>query len=61
MAKGIQQVQTKKQRGSWYVQGMGRTPKGQMFLLEEIRLEAESPEDPDFKRQQDAAVAKILS
>lgn len=60
MASGIQLVQTVTKRGVFIVQGMGRAPKGQQFIIEQIPLSTTPKDGEKFKAEQKAAVEKLL-
>lgn len=61
MAKGIAQVQVKRQRGKLNVQALGETPRGQRYLKKSIAIDAPKMGDKKFKEQLPAAVEALFA
>jgi len=60
MAKGVQAIQVRKQRGKFVVQAIGRTGRGVKFIVAEEDIAATQVRSPEFKKDVAAAVAKLL-
>lgn len=60
MTNKFGQVEVRKQRGKWIVQGMGQTNRGQKFIKKQSEIKATDPHDPKFKAAMAAAVVQLF-
>lgn len=60
MAKTYGQIEVRRQRGKWIVQGMGQTPRGQKFIKGQAEIKATGPSDPKFKAAMATAVDQLF-
>lgn len=54
------QIEVRRSRGRLVVNGLGKTPRGQKFIAQQVKLESTSMDDPEFKDEMAAAVEEIL-
>lgn len=60
MKPRILSVEIRKKRHGLILQGIGRTPRGQKFLIAEVALKEKSSKEKDFKGDVKTAVNKML-
>lgn len=60
MKPRILSVEIRKKRAGLLLQGIGRTPRGQKFLIAEEALKEKSSKEKDFKGDVKTAVKKMF-
>ena len=60
MAHNSGLVEVRRSRGKLVVNGIGRTPRGQKFIAEQVALKSHDMSSEGFKKEMAAAVEKIL-